>query len=319
LRRWGGALAAGVLLGVALASSASAQFGQNKVQYQSFDWRVLETEHFQIHFYSEEREAAEETARMAERGYDYLSGFFDHQFEEKIPLILYSRHQDFEQSNVISGLISEGTGGVTESLKGRVTLPLTGSYAELNHVLVHELVHAFQFDMLKRTFLGQSAAMSLPLWMMEGMAEWVSNGMDPVTAMWVMDAQRHDKIPSVQDMASVYDIRVYRMGQAIYEVIAANFGPERVRRILKRPSERRGIRADSTFKPLPEPPSATAVETDPSVGSPQVFGSGTPDRQSLEHLWRAYVDSLATVLGEGLVEPDSIAEAIAAGDGYGRS
>ena len=41
---------------------------------------------------------------------------------------------------------SESTGGVTESLKGRVTLPLTGSYAELNHVLVHELVHAFQFD-----------------------------------------------------------------------------------------------------------------------------------------------------------------------------
>jgi Tol biopolymer transport system component len=314
---WARTLGLAALLALGVAPAAQAQFGQNKVQYQSFDWRVLETDHFQIHFYTEEREAAEEAARMAERGYTYLSTFFDHQFEEKIPLILYSRHQDFEQSNVISGLISEGTGGVTESLKGRVTLPLTGSYAELNHVLVHELVHAFQFDMLRRTFLGQSAAASLPLWMMEGMAEWVSNGMDPVTAMWVMDAKRSDKVPSVQDMSSVYDIRVYRMGQALYEVIAANFGPERVQRILKRPSERRGIRADSTFTPLPPP--TTAVSTAPGAETPHAFGTGTSERQSLENLWRAYVDSLATVLGTGLVEPDSIAEKVAGGDAYGRS
>ena len=84
------------LLGGFLACPAMAQFGQNKVQYRSFDWRVLETEHFNIHYYTQEAAAAQEAARMAERGYDYLSDFFQHQFEEKIPVILYSTHQDFE-------------------------------------------------------------------------------------------------------------------------------------------------------------------------------------------------------------------------------
>ena len=209
------AAALALVLLAAWAGPARAQFGQNKVQYRQFRWHILETDHFQIHYYEQERSAALEAARMAERSYEYLSDFFQHEVEDRIPLILYSSHHDFQQSNVIAGFISEGTGGVTESLKGRVTLPLTGSYAELNHVLTHELVHAFQFDIAKREMRGMLGMTSLPLWMMEGMAEYVSNGMDPVTSMWIVDAVHRHKLPTVaeyqaemgiinQDAASVY-------------------------------------------------------------------------------------------------------------------
>lgn len=318
------------LVWAVLATGASAQFGQNKVQYRSYDWRVLETEHFRIHYYTQESAAAHEAARMSERGYEYLSDFFDHEFEDKIPVILYSTHQDFEATNVIGGFIGESTGGVTESLKGRVTLPLTGSYAELNHVLVHELVHAFQFDMMKRNLVNQLSTRPLPLWMMEGMAEWVSNGIDPVTAMWVMDAHRVDKVPTVQEMSSVMDIRVYRMGQALYEVIGKNFGPERVRRILKRPGARpRPPRAepglsdptdpDSTDVAPPRSPEPPVTMTPMSAGVPSQFAQGTVEAQSLEQLWQAYVDSVATALADGLVSPDSIAEPVRVGRGYARS
>ena len=48
---------------VAAAGEAAAQgyFGQNQVQYERFNWRVLETEHFQVHFY----QGLETTARIA--------------------------------------------------------------------------------------------------------------------------------------------------------------------------------------------------------------------------------------------------------------
>ncbi len=305
------------LLAAVLAGPAGAQFGQNKVQYRSFDWRVLETEHFVLYFYSDETAAAHEAARMAERGYNYLSGFFQHEFEDKIPVILYSTHQDFEQSNVIGGFVGEGTGGVTESLKGRVTLPLTGSFAELNHVLVHELVHAFQFDLLNRNILPQMNARSLPLWMMEGMAEWVSNGVDPITAMWVLDAQRAGKIPSVQQMSSVQDIRVYRMGQALYEVIGQRYGPGRVRQILKQPERQRPGQPDSL--PMLPPSPASDTMGGQAAAPPPAFGSETPEGQSLDQLWHAYAESLATNLGEGLVEPDSVAEAVAQKSGYAKA
>ena len=56
-----------VALGPA-ASSASAQyFGRNKVQYDAFDWEIIRTEHFDVYFYGEERQAALMAGRMAER------------------------------------------------------------------------------------------------------------------------------------------------------------------------------------------------------------------------------------------------------------
>ena len=317
-----------VFAAAALGSSpAAAQFGQNKVQYSNLRWRVLETAHFDIHYYEQEREAAQQAGRMAERSYEYLSDFYQHEFTEKIPVILYATHQEFEQSNIASGFVGEGTGGFTESLRGRVTLPLTGSYGELNHVLTHELVHAFQFDMLQRSMRGMLGMGPFPLWMTEGMAEWVSNGMDPVTAMWVVDAARrerkkgHSQIPTVRDMATVQDIRVYRMGQALFEVIAATRGKDRIRKMLKRP-EMRGVGRDSIWGPLDAPPPGrgTDMTTDLGAAAPDsvLFALGTNSGASLEKQWKTYTDSLAKTLGANLLDPDSTAERITDAGRYGR-
>ena len=51
-----------LVLGVALlftAAPAHAQyFGRNKVQYERFDFRVLKTEHFDVHYYPAARGAS---------------------------------------------------------------------------------------------------------------------------------------------------------------------------------------------------------------------------------------------------------------------
>jgi hypothetical protein len=61
------------------AQPAAAQyFGQNKIQYRTFKFEVLKTEHFDIHFYPEEAQAAREAARMAERWYARLTRVLDH-------------------------------------------------------------------------------------------------------------------------------------------------------------------------------------------------------------------------------------------------
>ena len=57
-----------VCLWALLGATAQAQyFGQNQVQYDRFKWQVLETDHFLIHFYPDEREGVMHAAMMAER------------------------------------------------------------------------------------------------------------------------------------------------------------------------------------------------------------------------------------------------------------
>src|SRR5262249_18245366 len=107
------------------ARPASAQyFGQNKVQYKKFDYEVLKPEPFDIHFSPEERAAAQDAARMAERWYSRLSRVMNHQLRDRQPIILYASPTDFQQTNVVSGGLGEGTGGVTQALNRRLPPPL---------------------------------------------------------------------------------------------------------------------------------------------------------------------------------------------------
>lgn len=232
------ALAAGA---VALnAAPASAQyFGRNKVQYETFDFRVLRTTHFDVYFYPEEEVAARDAARMIERWYSRLSRVLEHEFEERQPLILYASHPHFQQTVALGGEIGEGTGGVTEAFKQRIIMPVSNSYEETDHVLGHELVHAFQYDVSGFGRAGgglEEAArrFNVPGWFVEGMAEYLSVGpVDPHTAMWLRDAALTGRIPTVEQLT--YDPRFfpYRWGQAFWAYVGGRWGDASIGQILK--------------------------------------------------------------------------------------
>ena len=224
-------------LGLSLVpEEASAQyFGRNKVQYETFEWRNLQTDHFKIYFYPEEEEPVTDAARMGERWYSRLTRVFNHEFEDIKPIILYANHPDFQQTNTTQGQVSEGTGGFTESLKNRVVMPLTGVYQDNDHVLGHELVHAFQYDIAQRMgAMGQQGLGSLPLWLIEGMAEYLSVGReDPHTAMWLRDAALRGDLPTFQQLTSDPRFFPYRYGQALWAYIGGRWGDRAVTDLYK--------------------------------------------------------------------------------------
>ena len=113
---------------------------------------------------------------MLERWYTRHQELFGFGIPRPQKVILYNSFVDFEQTNAIPGLLSQGEGGVTESLADRIIIPLTGVSAENDHVLGHELVHAFQFQRDRGMQGVSSTPQPQPLWFMEGMAEFLSKG-----------------------------------------------------------------------------------------------------------------------------------------------
>jgi Tol biopolymer transport system component len=228
------------LLAVALPGLAAAQyFGRNKVQYTRFDFKVIQSEHFDIYFYERERVAALDAARMAERAYARLSRVLNHQFRERKPIILYASHADFQQTNALGEPPGEGTGGVTDFQKNRAVMPFPGSYAEFEHVLTHEMVHQFQYDTWSRGRAGAGLAtliaLNPPLWFAEGMAEYLSLGpIDPQTAMWLRDAALEGTLPTIEQMTQEpYKYFPYRFGHALFSYVGERWGDEAVGAILK--------------------------------------------------------------------------------------
>jgi hypothetical protein len=229
LRRAALVVASASLLGPTLPKDAGAQyFGRNQVQYQTFDWRVARTEHFDIHFYPEQRQAAMDGARMAERWNARLQRAFGYELSERKPFIFYANHPDFQQTNVVGGPITEGVGGLTESARNRVVLPFTGVYADNDHVIGHELVHVYQYD-IARGAGGHAAMGRLPLWVIEGMAEYLSIGhFHPHTTMWMRDAAMRDALPTSDQLTRDPRLFPYRYGHALWAFIAGSHGDSAV-------------------------------------------------------------------------------------------
>lgn len=212
-------------------------FGQNQVQYETFDWQVFETEHFLVHYYPEMRQAALDAAQMAERAYARLSRVLGHQFREKKPLILFSSRGHFGQNHV-TGDLGEGTGGVTEGVRHRVLIPFTGDYHSFERVLTHELVHSFQYDIYARGRAGGGLALlqasNPPLWFIEGMAEYLALGGDhPLTDAWMRDAAVNGRLPTMKQLENPNDFFPYRFGEAIWEYVGAKWGDESIGRIMQ--------------------------------------------------------------------------------------
>jgi len=214
---------------------------------------VLESAHFRIYYEDQERELAPVAARIAERGYARLSRLYDHTVRAPIPVLLYGSQSEFRETRAVSSLIGEGTGGLTEFFKRRVIVPATGSAAELEHVLVHEVAHAFQVDILMRGQPGRAAeaiSWTPPLWVMEGLSEYLSvPGIDPNTEMWLRDAVLTGRLPDLMTLETLADLRVYRFGQAAVAHIAARFGDGSLGPWLRAMARRRSL-AEATSEVL---------------------------------------------------------------------
>ena len=252
------------MISLTTADVQAQYFGQNKMRYKSLKFKVYETPHFDLHYYLQNDSLVRWIAKDAEVWYELHQQVFRDTFLRKNPVILYSNHPEFQQTSAIQGEISVGTGGVTEAFKNRVVFPVMQINHQTRHVLGHELVHAFQY----RTLIegGDSTRLenigNIPLWMVEGMAEYFSIGKkDAFTAMWMRDAYLNNDIPSLRAMSeNPNQYFPYRYGQAFWAYLGATYG-------------------DTVIMPLFKATAMYGYE----MGIRRIFGY---DAQTLSNLWR---------------------------------
>lgn len=240
------------LLTAILSSAALAQFfffGRNKVQYTEFDWRVLKTDHFDIYYYPEMKDLAERGGFLAEESYRVLEQKFAHNVANRIPLIFYSSHLHFQQTNTTSGFVPEGVGGFFEFLKGRVVIPYDGSMWDFRHVIRHELVHVFMHSKINRVLLDHHIAQDHlpPLWFVEGLAEYWSTEWDDQAEMVLRDATVNNYVVPLGEIENIFGTYLmYKEGQNILQFIGKRFGEEKILQFMD--NFWKSTRFDEVFK-----------------------------------------------------------------------
>ena len=212
-------------------------YGRNKVQYNDFEWHILKTQHFDIYYYQEMEDLAEQGAFYAEESFKYLENKFNFTINRRIPLIFYSTHLHFQQTNVVPNFIPEGVGGFFEFVKGRVVIPCNGNLNLFKKVIRHELVHVFMHSKVYFANKDHSRYEETypPLWFTEGLAEYWSSNWDAQAEMVIKDAVLNNYIVPLSKMYSIYGtFMMYKEGQAILTYIADNYGEEKILLMMER-------------------------------------------------------------------------------------
>lgn len=248
-----------VLLACAVAvPAAQAQyfaFGKNKVQYDAHDWHYVQSAHFDVYYYTGERgdqggreqgggkALADFTARTAEAAYADIAEVLGHDLKSRVPLIVYQGHSDFAVTNAVDlPVYAEGIGGATELFKNRIVVPFTGDYGDFRRVVRHELVHAALNDLFYggslQSMLRMGVRTPLPLWLNEGLAEYVAGDWDAEADMFVREAVLRGELPAIDRLGGY---AAYWGGRSVWDYVAVQYGTPTIGEILSRLRETRSV------------------------------------------------------------------------------
>lgn len=220
----------------AAAQFGYGSFGRNKIQYTHFKWQILKTEHFDIYYYQDMEELARIGAQFAEESYTALQPKFNSSVNRRIPLIFFSSHLHFQQTNVTRGFISEGVGGFFEFIKGRVVIPSNGDLHKFRHVIRHELVHVFMHNKIYKSHKknGQLNGLFPPLWFTEGLAEHWSTKWDSQAEMILKDAVLNNYEIGLTNIGRYTGtFTMYKTGQHILDYIEEKYGDDKILQIME--------------------------------------------------------------------------------------
>jgi hypothetical protein len=230
------ALVAAILVGVPSTLAAQTPFvpyfGKNQIRYDNFKWHIYTTDHFEIYYYPEIEPHLERVAAYAESAYQHISSELKHDLAFKVPLILFKTSSEFQQQNVIPGAAQEGVGAFAEPTRYRIVMPLDEPPDLLYRLVVHELTHQFEFDIIPTSLIRRS----VPLWVNEGLSDYMTGLWRPNDLMTVRDAAVSDIVPKMSKLEGYGMFSnprlIYNLGHAVFEFIESRWGKEGLRQYL---------------------------------------------------------------------------------------
>ncbi|HUR21084.1 MAG TPA: hypothetical protein VMZ90_09775 [Vicinamibacterales bacterium] len=223
------------LLGIAPAITSAQTpyvpyFGKNRVKYDKFNWHIYESDHFEIYFYPEIEPHLERITSYLESAYQRISSELRHELPERAKVVLFKTQSEFQQQDISGAELPEGVLAFAEPYRDRLVFPIDEPPDQLYRLITHELTHIFEFDVIPRGLLGSS----IPLWVDEGLSNYMAGYWNVLDLMQVRDAALSDNVPRMSEFeAEPLTGRLpYSMGHAAFEFISSKWGQDGLRAFL---------------------------------------------------------------------------------------
>ncbi|MBN1497033.1 MAG: PD40 domain-containing protein [Spirochaetes bacterium] len=185
--------------------------------------------HFEIHYQAGREDLALRTASIAENEYHRLANILRHEPAYTIPLIIDPALNAIKGCRFVSGRHSAPHSCEKAYPYNSIAVPFSGSYPEYRRRLNHALAHSFQQSIIaqNKKIVPTLSTLRMPLWLAEGMAEYLAAGFDHRAGALVHELLAQGRVTGILDISANLSIDAARarlLGQAFFYFIEKRYG-----------------------------------------------------------------------------------------------
>ncbi len=215
-------------------SGSNINFGQNRVQYNTFFWQSFDFERFKMHFTKGGKKHAIYAARSAHSYLGDLEKFLDYTIKEKIHFIIYNSQGKYRQSNIgLTNNLNSNIGGTANIDGNKIFLYFNGDHVSFNkqiksgisELLINKILYGNDW---KQT-IKNSSFTNLPFWFKEGLIDYMGKEWDTS-----LDNQLKDLILSgdAKKFNKISDNESRLLGHAMWMYIEEIYGKAMIPNLL---------------------------------------------------------------------------------------
>ena len=210
-------------------------FGKNRVQYKSFEWRYYSYKDYDIFFYERDVNLGKYTAQYIKKIMSETENFFGITLDGRVLFIIYTNLTDFRQSN--AGLETENSnfelGGKNQMIDNKVFIYYEGDHQKYEKQLrklvallyIRQILYGNAFTEL----LAGSSSIDVPEWFENGLASFVAKQYDQNVINKTYDYIKNHKHINFNHLEND-DAEI--IGHSFWYFIADKYGKQTITNIL---------------------------------------------------------------------------------------
>jgi Tol biopolymer transport system component len=215
--------------------ATAQQFGAFAPQYQTFEWRAIESRSFNVYHHQGGAYLGQYAAATLEESFKVIQRTLGVTFNEKLDVIVYNSPNGALQTNAREFLLPRNLQGVTDVRRNRIIVAFSGDWYEFKRSLARELVHGVLNSLVHGAVLPSPVGglFDLPIWFSDGLAEFLSNdgAMTVETEMALRDAMLNDRFTTFSALDPTLRVPI---GHAFFWYVSEKFGAGRISEFLTR-------------------------------------------------------------------------------------
>lgn len=163
------------------AQASWEPFGQNRIQYRTFEWMYFDSTHFRVFYYGTGKAHAMYSISVAEQELQHILDLMGGRLNKKLNIIIYNNFSEFKQTNLgrKNEEQNDANGGMVDILGDNIPVYFNGDHLQLKKQIIKGITSILKDELMFggsfKEILKSSVQMNLPEWFTKGYIAYISD------------------------------------------------------------------------------------------------------------------------------------------------